>query len=69
MNKEFEGHMMNEAGKEYAKMIAGAFDMLLESIKMICPEGRELSIVKTKLEEACLYAKKSIASNSEEIIN
>lgn len=30
-----------------------------------CPHSRELSITKTKLEEACMWAIKSVATNPE----
>ena len=50
MNKEFEFHKLNAAGIEKAKSIAEGFDLLLEGLKKICPECRELSICKTKLE-------------------
>lgn len=71
MNKEFEMHMLNEQGKEKAKKIAEAFDLLLETLcpsdvrlLALCPPGRELSLVRTKLEEACFFAKKSMAAVS-----
>lgn len=78
MNKEFAVHMLNEQGKEKAQRIAKAFDDLLntlagESIESsLCPPGREFAIVKTKLEEACFFAKKSMATieaNSSEVSN
>jgi hypothetical protein len=62
MNKEFAIHMLNELGKIKAKEIADAFDECLERIKEVCPEGRELSIAKTKLEESCFFSKKAMAS-------
>jgi hypothetical protein len=65
MNKEFEVHKMNSAGLEAMKIIATIYDALLETLKKECPEGREFSIVKTKLEEACFFTKKSIASKPE----
>lgn len=65
MNREFEVHRLNEAGMEKAKLIASHFGTLLNSLLAICPVGRELAIVKTKLEEACFFAKKSIANESE----
>lgn len=65
MNKEFEVHMLNAAGKSKASAIAGIFDEALDKLKAWCPEGRELAIVKTKLEEACFFAKKGMAKQSE----
>lgn len=65
MNREFEVHRLNEAGMEKVKLIASHFDTVLNSLTAICPVGRELAIVKTKLEEACFFAKKSIANESE----
>ena len=57
----FEVHRLNEAGLEKAGVIANAFNELLNEIRPLVPEGREWSIVKTKLEEACFYAKKGLA--------
>ena len=48
-----------------AQKIAESFDNLLEEIETYCPEGRELAIVKTKLEEAAFFAKKSMANQQE----
>lgn len=61
MNKEFAIHMLNEAGMQKAKDIAVLFNGLLENLKLVCPESREFSITKTKLEEACFFAKKAMA--------
>lgn len=64
MNKEFEVHMLNEDGKIRAKAIAEAFDHCLTSLMVVCPvNNREFSIVRTKLEEACFFAKKSMAND------
>ncbi len=63
MNREFEVHMLNATGKAKAMMIAEAFDDCLERLKVVCPAGRELALVKTKLEEACFFAKKAMASD------
>lgn len=65
MNKEFEVYKLNEEGLKKAQIIAGDFSALLGGLIGMCPEGRELSIVKTKLEEACFFAKKSVASVKE----
>lgn len=59
MDPLFKFHKLNDDGKTTA--VALAFNNLLAELKAVCPEGRELSIVKTKLEEACFFAKKSIA--------
>lgn len=65
MNKEFTVHMLNELGKKKAGEIASAFDECLDKLKKLCPDGREMSLVKTKLEEASFFAKKSMACHSE----
>lgn len=65
MRPEFEVHMLNESGKEKSRSIAMAFDILLNNLENDMKEGRYLSIVKSKLEEACFYAKKSMASRKE----
>lgn len=62
MNKEFAVHMLNDAGKTKAAEIAQAFDDCLERLTKVCPPGRELAVTRTKLEEACFFAKKSMAS-------
>jgi hypothetical protein len=58
----FEVHRLNEAGLEKAQTIAECFNNLLDEIRPLVPEGREWSLVKTKLEEACFYSKKGLAS-------
>lgn len=62
---EFAVHMLNEEGIEKAKIIAYLFDCLLTELceKGFCYPARELAIVKTKLEEACFFAKKAMAIN------
>ncbi len=63
MNPAFEVHMLNERGKVAAGNIAILFNDLLAALETDLPNGRELAIVKTKLEEACFFAKKAVASN------
>lgn len=68
MRAEFEVHMLNESGKQKAQDIAWNFEMCLNSIEIICgagSSGREMAIVRTKLEEACFFAKKAMARQSE----
>lgn len=60
----FRTHMLNEQGKTHAEVIANGFNDLLALIKTYCPESREFSICKTKLEEACFYAKKAMANGT-----
>lgn len=62
MHQAFRVHMLNEKGKSLASEIAGAFDELATRLASVCPLGREFAIVVTKLEEACFFAKKSIAN-------
>ena len=69
----FEVHKLNESGLSKAKGIAEGFEALYTNI--ILPVAisndnpgsgaRELAIVRTKLEEACFYAKKAMAMQKE----
>ena len=62
MKKEFEVHMLTTTGIKKAHELAVISDALLTRITDdYCPNTREFSIVKTKLEEACFFAKKSMA--------
>lgn len=61
MDPLFQVHMLNEDGKTKANQIAKAFDNLLYALTDVCPPGREMSIVRTKLEEASFFAKKAMA--------
>ena len=56
----FNFTQLNEEGRNKARVVAELFTTLLEGLEVICPKGRELSIVRTKLEEAGFYAKKSL---------
>lgn len=62
MDPAFQTYRLNESGLQKAEFLAYRFDQLLAEIARICPAGRELSIVRTKLEEACFFAKKGVAS-------
>jgi hypothetical protein len=67
MDNAFAVHMLNAEGKVKATAIAAYFDSLLTSLNSIVgtPENgstREMAIVKTKLEEACFFTKKAMAS-------
>lgn len=62
--EEFDVHMLNEEGRKKARQIAEDFTLFLKSLEQAVPPGRYLSIVKTKLEEACFFAKKGMASQA-----
>ena len=63
INPEFTVHLLNDDGISKAKQLATEFNNILEYLKTVCPQGREFSIVKTKLEEACFFAKKAVAGD------
>lgn len=63
MHPEFEVHILNDLGIHKAQKIATMFDDLLANLLAVCPPGRETSIVRTKLEEASFFAKKSMAKD------
>lgn len=60
----FQVHRLNEDGLKKADEIAAGFNNLLLHLKNgLCGEGREFSIVRTKLEEAAFFAKKAMAND------
>jgi hypothetical protein len=61
----FQFHKLNEAGIKNAQLIDESFDSVLCYLSKICPDGREFSITKTKLEEASFFAKKAMAMRPE----
>lgn len=66
MHKEFAVHRLSERGLGYADEIARAFDNLLTRLdEVVGNGGREMAIARTKLEEACFFAKKALAVQHE----
>ena len=65
MSKLFQVHRLNEIGMRKAENLARTFDSVLAVVEGYAPEGRELSIIKTKLEEASFFAKKAMAMQEE----
>lgn len=62
MHKEFQFPMLNEAGIRKAEQIIASFDRLLDDLVVVNPDAsREMSLCRTKLEEAAFYAKKAMA--------
>lgn len=61
MHEAFAVHMLTDEGKKKAAAIAQVFDTALRELSFVCPSGREMSIVTTKLEEAAFFAKKAMA--------
>lgn len=75
MNPLFQVHKLNDAGFAKATKMAVSFEnfyselhkTIFNNTNGTAPDwqGREWSIVKTKLEEACFYAKKTLANQAE----
>lgn len=62
----FISHRLNEGGLKLARDIGDDFDALLLKLNALSAlDGREGAIVKTKLEEACFFAKKAISIRHE----
>jgi hypothetical protein len=62
MSTLFKYHQLNAGGLAKCEFVTNSFDDLLSNLETHCNvNSREFSLVKTKLEEACFFAKKSIA--------
>lgn len=58
----FEVHKLNELGMQKAELLQVAFKSFLHNLEMTCGrDGREMAIVRTKLEEASFFAKRAMA--------
>ena len=65
MHEAFQVHMLTEEGKQKAVAMAQEFNGLILKLEEMCgKDGREMAIVRTKLEEACFFAKKAMAKNN-----
>jgi hypothetical protein len=76
MDGLFAFHRLNESGQTKAQFIALEFDHLLDRLRELCGEpgnasnplreqSREFFILRTKLEEASMFAKKCMAMKLE----
>lgn len=61
MRDEFKVHQLNAQGLRKAANLGEVFSQALEAIELLVPQGRERSIVVTKLQEASFFAKRAIA--------
>lgn len=63
---EFSIHMLNEAGIAKAERIALAFTHCLDEVEdTVGGDGREMALVRTKLQEAAFFAKRAMAVRPE----
>jgi len=65
MRTAFMSYKLNEEGRRKMGDIEAAFNQLVDTVQFISNPSREHSLMMTKLEEACFYAKKSVAQQSE----
>lgn len=56
----FAPHLLNPQGVEKTNRIRWAFSVLLSRLEEEMPASRELAIVRTKLEEACMFALRGV---------
>lgn len=66
IRSEFQVHLLNEQGITKVRELAIEFTALLNTLEDLCgKEGREMSLVRTHMEIASYYAKRAVASRSE----
>lgn len=64
-NSEFKVHKLNEKGVQECGHVSSLFDEIMTRLSDVCIASREFSLVKTKLEEACFFAKKNVCMKPE----
>lgn len=65
LHPAFTPHLLNAQGLEKSQRLRAAFSALLCEVEALLPAGRELAIVRTKLEEACMFAVRGVAVATE----
>ena len=62
IRSEFDVHMYNDEEVIKAKAIAIAMSGCLDQIELVCgKDGRDLAIVRTKMQEASYFARRAIS--------
>ncbi len=54
---------LNQVGADKVKRIETGFELLFTELGTVCPAGRELALVKTKMQEASYWAKKAVCED------
>lgn len=65
INPLFGYNRLNETGLQRTEAVRIAFTDLLEKLEQHCGPSREISLVRTKLEECSFFAINAIAGNKE----
>ncbi len=66
INPLFDTKALGQTAWGKVQKISQEFDGFLSKLEEIAgKDGREMALVRTKLEEACFFAKKSLAMKSE----
>jgi hypothetical protein len=61
MRQEFQTHTLNDGGIEKTKQVGEVFSQALDALEQLVPQGRERSLVITKLQEAKHFAVRGVA--------
>lgn len=70
MHDLFKVHRLSDYGVRQAERLAEEFSDLLDNVEHLCgTDGREMAIVRTKLQEACYHAKRALCSRPEVLDN
>lgn len=64
MHAQFRTYPLNTTGQQKALAISEAFDELLTKLEKLVPEGLQLGMCQSMLEQACFFAKKGMAMDS-----
>lgn len=66
MEPLFEAYPLTSQGQGKVARVREAFSAVLQALIAECgPSGREIALVRTKLEEACFYAIRAISTRTE----